>query len=250
MTQQNALVETFVVESDELLAQLENGLLSLEKSPEDVRVLNAIFRVGHTFKGSAGLLELGELVAFTHVFENVLDRLRKCELKATRAIVSLLLSSRDVLQEMVKVVAAGGQPGETALSREIASELRSLATVQERAAAPSAAAQATSAAVACPPAQRRTYRIDFKLAPDTLARGQDPAMLLLELGDLGELMRVEARAEGLPPWDALDPENLYLAWTVVLSSEAPPSKLEDVFVFVREAGRVRIRQVMRCDHFV
>jgi chemotaxis protein histidine kinase CheA len=101
---QDFLKTGFVTEAEELLSGMEDGLLSLETSPDSAESLNGIFRAGHTIKGGAGLLNVVEIVAFTHVLENVLDRLRKKEITADQQLVTLLLSGCDVIRRLVTCV--------------------------------------------------------------------------------------------------------------------------------------------------
>ena len=70
-------LQTFIVESRELLQQMEEALLEMEHGTDDPDTLNAIFRAAHTIKGSAGLFGLDDIVAFTHNVESLLDRIRE-----------------------------------------------------------------------------------------------------------------------------------------------------------------------------
>ena len=83
---------TFMEEAADLLAQMEEILLRAENGEYGDDDLNALFRCAHTIKGSGGLFGLDEVVRFTHVVENVLDRLRKSELRLDSELISLLLS--------------------------------------------------------------------------------------------------------------------------------------------------------------
>lgn len=76
-------LQTFVEESRELLQQMEDALLFLETSEQDEGTVNAMFRAAHTIKGSAGLFGLDAVVSFTHVVENVLDKVRGGEIRIT-----------------------------------------------------------------------------------------------------------------------------------------------------------------------
>ena len=93
----DAALPTFFAESRELLESMEEALLRIEQSPDDVDTLNALFRVAHTIKGSAGLFGLNDIVAFTHVAESVLDTVRSGVLRIDAKLVALLLASRDHL---------------------------------------------------------------------------------------------------------------------------------------------------------
>jgi len=94
------LLKSFLVESGEGLSQMEEAILALETHPEDAELIQTIFRVVHTVKGNAAILELPKLHAFAHTLENLLDEIRSQNLLVTPQIVDLLLSSLDVLREM------------------------------------------------------------------------------------------------------------------------------------------------------
>jgi two-component system chemotaxis sensor kinase CheA len=93
-----ALIDAFRTETDENLAQMEEGLLKLETSPDDAEVVNTVFRAAHTVKGGAATVGVDAVVRFSHLVEDLLDRIREKELAATPAIISLLLGCVDHLR--------------------------------------------------------------------------------------------------------------------------------------------------------
>jgi two-component system chemotaxis sensor kinase CheA len=101
-------LQTFLDESRELLFDMENILLELETRPSEAELQNALFRCVHTVKGSAGMFGLDHVVAFTHVVENVLDRLRAHEITLSRALANLLLRCRDHISLLVEVPEVAG----------------------------------------------------------------------------------------------------------------------------------------------
>jgi two-component system chemotaxis sensor kinase CheA len=242
----DALKATFLTETGDLLAQMEEGLLQLETAPDDKGVLNAIFRAGHTVKGGAGLLGQKEIVAFTHVLENVLDRLRRNELQADQVLISLLLAGKDVIAEMLADV-EGDRP--VAVSALQADTAGALARYADQAALQAADPLRQRQAAAATRAAAATHRVELKLRPDIFEQGQDPTMLLLELADLGEVLRVEAHVGALPRFDVLDVYKCHLTWTVVLHGFATLERLLDVFVFLEEKGQVEVRPILDCAHW-
>jgi len=80
-------LETFILECRELLEDMETALLSVEQAEEKDQLVNAIFRAAHTIKGSSGLFSLDHVVAFTHVVESVLDRVRAGKLQIADKLV-------------------------------------------------------------------------------------------------------------------------------------------------------------------
>ena len=108
------ILNSFLVESSEGLTQMEQAVLELESHPDDRELVQEIFRVVHTIKGNAGILELPNLQSFAHSAENLLDELRSENLDVTAQIVNLLFSALDVLREMV----AGARDGRDEISAQ------------------------------------------------------------------------------------------------------------------------------------
>ncbi|HEX3153487.1 MAG TPA: chemotaxis protein CheA [Candidatus Angelobacter sp.] len=104
--QRDVILKNFLVESEDGLSLMEQSILELELHPGDSEAIQSIFRVVHTMKGNASLLEIEGLLAFTHTAEDLLDDLRNGKLSVTPDIVTLLLELVDVLRQMV---AAAGQ---------------------------------------------------------------------------------------------------------------------------------------------
>jgi two-component system, chemotaxis family, sensor kinase CheA len=104
--QRDIILRNFLVESEDGLRQMEQSILELELHPGDGETIQSIFRVVHTMKGNASLLEIEGLLAFTHTVEDLLDHLRNGKLAVTPEIITLLLDLVDTLRQMV---AAAGQ---------------------------------------------------------------------------------------------------------------------------------------------
>lgn len=94
----------FVEEASEHIENLEDGLLRLEKAPDDEELLHDIFRSAHTIKGSSGTVGLPDISRFTHVIEELLDDLRNHELTLHRDMISTLLEAVDMIKLMVAAV--------------------------------------------------------------------------------------------------------------------------------------------------
>jgi two-component system chemotaxis sensor kinase CheA len=236
--------QLFLGEATELLGQLEEGLLGLEASPDDAALLNSIFRAGHTIKGSAGLLGFTEIVGFTHVLENVLDRLRKNELVIDERLTSALLDAKDVIAQMLRRLGAAPSGAEAAACTRALEALGEYAQLE-----PAQARQVAAPAATPETLVPRSFRLRVRFDPRVFEQGQDPYLMLLELGDLGAVLRVEPDAEGLPDFEHLDLYRLYLSWTLIFHSSKPLQAIEDVFVFARETGHIEVRQILDCGHW-
>ena len=101
------LLESFHTETWEGLAQMEEALLELESRPGELELVNAVFRVVHTFKGNAAMFELKYALAFAHALEDLLDKIRTREAVFSPEIADILLASMDGMREFAAGAIAG-----------------------------------------------------------------------------------------------------------------------------------------------
>jgi len=118
------IVQDFLVEAGEILEQLGEQLVSLEQSPTDNELLNAVFRGFHTIKGGASFISLTALVEVCHVAEDVFNQLRQGERHVDAHLMDIILQVLDVLNEMFDSVRGGSNP--ESASPELLEDLRSL----------------------------------------------------------------------------------------------------------------------------
>jgi two-component system, chemotaxis family, sensor kinase CheA len=102
LAQDPELVREFLVESEELLERVDEDMVALEVAPNDAELLNRIFRALHTIKGTSGFLGFDPVIRVSHRAEDVLNALRRGELKLSRRIIDVLLRARDQLGRMLK----------------------------------------------------------------------------------------------------------------------------------------------------
>ena len=102
------LLQDFLQEAHDLLSDVDNKLVDLEKMPDDRGLLNDIFRGFHTVKGGAGFLNASELVTLCHLTENLFDRLRNGELELTPELMDVIMAAtkgvRDMFGELGQMV--------------------------------------------------------------------------------------------------------------------------------------------------
>jgi two-component system chemotaxis sensor kinase CheA len=98
------IFESFVVETNETLEQLDIDLMKLDSTPDDADLLNKVFRSFHTVKGTSGFLGLVKMQALTHRLEDILNKLRKEESKLNSKIMDAILEGYDALRELLHVV--------------------------------------------------------------------------------------------------------------------------------------------------
>jgi two-component system chemotaxis sensor kinase CheA len=98
------ILSVFSVEAREQLAAMEAGLMQLEQGDRDPETINAVFRAAHTIKGGAGVVEVHSVEEFTHVLENVLDRLRTGEIEVSGEMISALLLGCDHIGALLGIL--------------------------------------------------------------------------------------------------------------------------------------------------
>jgi len=129
------ILKSFLVEAGEGLSQMEGAILELESNPANSEIIQTIFRVVHSIKGNAGILDLSNLHAFSHSLENLLDRIRGRELSVNAEIVNILLQSVDVLREATTAAEKGRDetgPGTSAVLARISSSLEGSSGSREK----------------------------------------------------------------------------------------------------------------------
>ncbi len=92
------ILEGFLDEATDQVNHIEEHIMTLEENPEDMDIINAIFRVFHSLKGASGFLEMNEIHYLCHDAENLLDQARKSQMKVDGEFIDIILASRDVLE--------------------------------------------------------------------------------------------------------------------------------------------------------
>ncbi|WP_434575267.1 chemotaxis protein CheA [Pseudomonas sp. Z3-6] len=230
--------QTFIVEAREQLQAMEESLLQLETDPGDDDAIGAIFRAAHTIKGSAGLFGLEPIVSFTHIVEDVLDRLRNGSVEVDAGLIAVLLKSSDHMLELINVAAnQGGTLPPPALQREV-----ELCQILQEYQAPSPAAAPTPAPETNPsePGETRLWHISLRFGQDVFRNGMDPLSFLRYLQTLGEIVDIATLTDALPAAEAWDAESCYLGFDIAFRSAASHSAINEVFDFVREDCEIDI----------
>ena len=148
MDDMKEIMEDFLIEAFELIEQIDHDLVELESNPEDLELLNRIFRVAHTVKGSSSFLNFDVLTELTHHMEDVLNKARKGELKITPDIMDVVLESVDMMKGLLESIRDNGS--DAAAGIDIKNICVRLTQISEGE-APSAASEAPAAAPAPEP---------------------------------------------------------------------------------------------------
>jgi len=246
-------LETFILESRELLEDMETALLAIESADDKTEMINAIFRAGHTIKGSAGLFSLDHVVAFTHVVESVLDKVRSGKIALADKLVVLLLACGDHIGALVDSVAAGEHSGNAELQAQGEPLLVMLRDYLDP---PKAAPDPAKVAHNLPTADTEQvqringntantanadhWHISVRFSPDVLRNGMDPLSFIRYLNTMGQIIGIATVTDALPNAEQMDPELCYLGFEMAFQTDAEKAAIEKVFEFVRDDSRLVI----------
>lgn len=192
----NQYLSMFIDESNDHLQSLNEKMLELEASPEDISIVQVIFRSAHTLKGMAATMGFEDLAALTHQMENVLDLVRNDKLKMQNFIFDTLFKSLDALEAMVQDITQGGE-GKADVSAIVAS-LQSIVRGETPGAAGEAAAGNASNAEAQPsgpPISKEQVQLDefqHSILEQSLAAGH--RVLFIEVSIREDCQLKAARA--------------------------------------------------------
>lgn len=225
--------QMFLQESADHVASMESGLLQLRSTPDDIELLNGIFRSAHSIKGGAGSFGMTSLIRFTHSLENVLDRLRSSEIQATEEVIDILLRSIDVLRGLLDADA------DTALPAHAIELDKCIGALMSDDHSPAATVTNDAVQLEDDP-EIKLYKVEFFPDREVFATGTKPIVLLRNLAGLGTVSCCHLHTEELPALADLDPAQCYLGWTVELASASTEEGLREVFEFVEHLGEMRI----------
>ncbi|MCU7835510.1 MAG: chemotaxis protein CheA [gamma proteobacterium symbiont of Taylorina sp.] len=244
--------QTFLEESDEGLDVLESGLLALDSGTADDEVIHAVFRAAHSIKGGAGTFGLNEIASFTHVMETLLDEMRDGRREITRDAMNVLLSSVDVLRELMDSARDEVEP-EMERVNEVQAQLDAVlaggssdaVTSGEQGVEQETSADNVSAA------KQIAWLIKFRPHEHLLRTGNDTVRMFRELSTLGDMENTVSCSE-LPELPHLDPELSYLSWEITLKNNAElgdieKETIEEIFEWVDGDCDLTIEPVIMDD---
>ena len=200
MDDMQELLEDFLVESFELIEQIDHDLVELESNPDDLELLNRIFRVAHTVKGSSSFLNFDTLTKLTHHMEDVLNKARHGELKITADVMDVVLKSVDMMKGLLVSIRDNGNDSNSGIDiSQICPQLTAISEGQSPTSAtpePEPAPAPEPAAADIPPSA-----IPEDIDPNTLSEDQINAEIerLLKVRKAEDEARRAAKASGAAP---------------------------------------------------
>lgn len=243
-------LQIYIIESRDLLQQMEEALLTLEQNPEDEEKINAIFRAAHTIKGSAGLFGLDFIISFTHVAESVLHKVRNGEIAVTESLIALFLEVGDFISQLIDHVAEQKTPD--ADTQTINDALIQRLNVYLDAPAPASSGLVVSSTESASHnvstgevesidnAESDFWHISLRFGRDTFRNGMDPFSFIRYMKTMGTVERLVTITQQVPDLESFDAESCYLGFEISFQSDADKVAIESIFEFVRDDCEIHI----------
>ena len=227
--------QTFFEESLEGLSDMEAELLRIEAGisgddhsglfEADRESLNTIFRAVHSIKGGSSTFGFGQVAAFSHVLETLLDDLREGRCEKSHKLISVLLRSADTLRELLQAAQSGADMTQSVVDGAI-EELN-----QFQASTSGNRTDGLASSGASESALPSAWEIDFRPYRNLFVSGNDPLRILRALGEFGNI-QVTVDTNDIPGWDRFKPEESYLSWKIRLDAAVTRQQVQDLFMWV------------------
>jgi two-component system chemotaxis sensor kinase CheA len=235
--------QTYIVESRELLRDMEGALLRLEKAPQDAEAITAVFRAAHTIKGSSGAVNFDAIVAFTHAMEGVLDQIRSGRISIDGKLIALLLACGDHVSALLDCLAADDRNAAFERIRERGENL--IRDLGARFTAPSLPAGAPREAeverIGGATVASGDWHISLRFGRSLLKNGLDPLSFIRYLGTLGKISQVTTVFDAMPDAAAMDPESCYLGMELDFNGAVTKETIEDYVDLINALPEDKVR---------
>ncbi|MGR5146217.1 chemotaxis protein CheA [Photobacterium alginatilyticum] len=242
--------EMFVDESLDLLQEMESALNKLKAAPENIEMINLVFRAAHTIKGAAGLFGYDGIVAFTHTVENVLEKVRAGERHCDDTLIAVLLDCRDHIESLIEQLGNQDALSEQDLAQQgqaLLAQLSGSADSQQHFGVNNLSSLGQYTEHLPGRDHSNTNRVAFspywhfslRFGEDVLRNGMDPLSFLRYLSSLGDIVKL-VPLFALPGSSLMDPESCYLGLELQLDSDADQVTLQSVFEFVADESQIHI----------
>jgi two-component system chemotaxis sensor kinase CheA len=238
----------FLDEAGEQLQQLDEAIVKLEQTPDDLDLLNTIFRAAHTLKGSSASMGFNRLATLTHRMENVLELLRQGKLSVSREIIDILLASLDRLRLLKDSIAAGnGEEGEVEdIVARLEAVLSGEAGASRREKAPGGEALTLddveeNVIRAAQVKGFQPYEIRVQLEEGCQMKAARAYLVFNNLKDAGEIIK------SVPHTQDLEAEKFDDTFTLLIVSREDADTLANIVKSISEIKDVTVRPIVLAD---
>ena len=248
----NQYMDMFLDESHEHLQSLNEGLLRLEENMEEIDAVNDIFRNAHTLKGMSATMGFAKIAELTHEMEDVLDLVRKSQLKLNEDIMDTLFKCLDSLEQMVDSV-GNGEAEDVVDVSDLVAKLSSISkgTPAPAAAAPAAAAAGGNTGMAemefddidldvmkkAKEAGMNLFHAKITLMETCVLKAARSVMVMQALDEVGDVIK------SVPPAEDLEQEKFERSFEIIIATSADAQAVQNAVDTVSEIEDVHVESV-------
>ncbi len=224
-------VKAFIEEASELISELENSLIEIERNPGKTGLIDKIFRALHTVKGSAGMFGYDDISMFTHDIETAYDLIRNGSLSITKDIIDLTLEACDQITLMLRY--EDKSKIDESKTKSIVQTFGQIVLNYKKSMSASEELLQEEKPVLQSSEETKTFLIQFVPDSGIFLTGTNPINLIKEIKTLGQTVLI-GYFGNVPELDFVDPEKCYTGWDILLRTSKGADAVQDVFIFVED----------------
>jgi len=233
------MLDGYKAENDELLQKMEDALMEIQENGMDDENINAVFRAAHTIKGSSGMFGIDYIVEFTHIAENLLDKIRNHKIKIDDEIIQLLLSCKDQMQTLIDFVMNDpeGEPDKEIqnTSQKLINELQVYLDGGN-----TTKIDKVKKEIEVIPSNKNKFQVKVNFGSDTFNHGFDTYTFINYLQELGKIKNIQTDTDSIPLFSDLNPLECYMSYIIDLHSDEEIATIEAAFDFVKDSSTILI----------
>lgn len=239
----------FVTESEEHLQVINNAVLNLEKNPEDIKILNEIFRSAHTLKGMSATMGYEALTKLTHKMEDVLDIFRSQRISVTSEVIDVLFKCLDTLQLLLEEVKTEKNLhiDVMAMILQLESVIPSLGSIQSLTSSEQKLDFCVSKLEKKNLSQLvsaqgfEVFLIDVYLSRDCQLKSARVFIIFSKLNEIGEIVKT------VPTIEDLELNRFGLDFLLLFITKKSKKKIEEIFSRIAEIDRIELKRIKDID---
>jgi two-component system chemotaxis sensor kinase CheA len=226
--------EIFTEEAYELINQLEEKLLQLESEPDDVTLIDNVFRIMHTLKGNSNMFGFEHLGNITHHLENIYDAIRGNKLQINRHILEITLNCIDHFRNLIDDPELSDSSNKE-IQESMLTDISEILKPEEEQEFEQERVQNGSSEI-------DTYYIFFKPQPHIFDDGSNPLFYISDLNEIGECFFQPVLSD-IPIDDSFDPAICYTSWHILLATKEAKDIIIDNFIFLHKNSQPEITKI-------
>ncbi len=239
--------DIFLEEARELIQQLEEALLILEKDFQDLEQIKVVFRIMHSLKGGAGMFGMTQIERITHQLEDAYELVCSSSSVFSSQLLNVSLKVLDVLPSFLDDLKFE-QESTKASYQVLIEELKLLEATEVEGIENKEDEEQVITIIEDPKEVKQTYLINFEPNLLFLQAGHNPLILLKELIESGTHL-LYLNSDKVPNIDALDATQLYLSWDLLIATDLNENQIQEIFLFVEDDCNLQIKHISEEDWF-